>query len=80
MSTPTRLRRAEASSYLREAHGMQVAVQTLARWACEGGGPRFYKGSAPWPLYPTTELDAWAQARLGKLVGSTTEAQARTAA
>ena len=77
MSAPARLRRADASAYLREAHGLQVAVQTLAKFACVGGGPRFYKGAARWPLYPTAELDAWAQTRLGSLVSSTTEAQAQ---
>ena len=80
MSAPTRLRRAEASAYLLSTHGLQVAPQTLAKYACVGGGPRFYKGAARWPLYPTAELDAWARTRLGELVSSTTEAQAKAAA
>lgn len=70
-----RLRRAEASEYLLHAHGLPVAVATLAKWATIGGGPGFQKAGAI-PLYPREELDRWAMERLGKLVRSTSEVRA----
>ncbi|MDI3308528.1 MAG: DNA-binding protein [Acetobacteraceae bacterium] len=70
-----RLRRAEASEYLLHAHGLPVAVATLAKWATIGGGPGFQKAGAT-PLYPREELDRWAMERLGKLVRSTSEVRA----
>lgn len=73
-----RLRRVEAAAYLLRAHGLQIAPATLAKFATVGGGPRFNKAGR-FPLYPVVELDAWAATRLGDLVGSTTEAQARGA-
>jgi hypothetical protein len=36
-----RLRRAEASLYLKERYGIDRAPATLAKMACLGGGPRF---------------------------------------
>lgn len=39
-----------------------VAVQTLARWRCEGGGPAFLKlGSRV--RYERADLDLWLDAR-----------------
>lgn len=68
-----RLRRWEASEYLRLVHGIEVAPATLAKWASVGGGPAYNKGASRTPLYPTVELDRWAIERLGKLVRSTSE-------
>jgi hypothetical protein len=67
-----RLRRAEASEYLMQAHGLPVAVATLAKWATVGGGPGFQKAGVT-PLYPRDELDRWATERLGRLMRSTSE-------
>lgn len=67
-----RLRRWEAADYLRIVHGMVVAPATLAKLASVGGGPSFQKAGRI-PLYPKTELDAWAMQRLGKLVRSTSD-------
>ena len=64
------LRRVEATQYLRIAHGVDYAPATLARLACHGGGPKFFK-CGRWPLYPREELDAWAAERLGGLKRST---------
>ena len=72
-----RLRRAEASDYLLSTHGLQVAPATLAKLATVGGGPRFNKVGR-FPLYPVTELDIWAVAKLGDTVANTTEAADRT--
>lgn len=67
-----RLRRWEASDYLRIIHGLTVAPATLAKLASVGGGPGYNKANRT-PLYPTEELDRWAEARLGKLVQSTSD-------
>lgn len=61
-----RLRRTEASEYLRLAHGIEIAPATLAKKASVGGGPS-YNVSVRTPLYPRTELDRWAVERLGRL-------------
>lgn len=67
-----RLRRWEASDYLRLMHGIEIAPATLAKMASVGGGPGFQK-SARVPLYPTDELDRWAIERLGSLRRSTSD-------
>ncbi len=67
-----RLRRWEASDYLRIAHGITIAPATLAKMASVGGGPAYNKANRT-PLYPVEELDRWAAARLGNLVHSTSD-------
>lgn len=67
-----RLRRWEASEYLRIVHGIVVATATLAKLACIGGGPAYNKANRT-PLYPVEELDRWARERLGKLLHSTSD-------
>lgn len=67
-----RLRRWEASQYLLLVYGMTVAPATLAKYASVGGGPSFHRANRI-PLYPTVELDRWAEGRLGRLVASTSE-------
>ncbi len=67
-----RLRRAEASTYLFEAHGIQRAVGTVAKLAVVGGGPRF-RVAGRTPLYTTDDLDAWAESILSPLVSNTSE-------
>ncbi|CAO3447381.1 hypothetical protein [Azospirillum argentinense] len=69
-----RLRRWEASEYLGLVHGLTVATATLAKLASIGGGPSFQKNGR-FPLYPTAELDRWANERLGRLIRSTSEAE-----
>lgn len=48
-----------------------VAVQTLARWRCEGGGPPFIKCGSRKIMYAVEDLTAWMNARR---VASTSEA------
>ena len=67
-----RLRRWEASEYLSLKHGLKVAAATLAKMASTGGGPLYHRANRT-PLYPTVELDSWAEKRLGKLVHSSSE-------
>jgi hypothetical protein len=70
-----RIRRKEAAAYLFETHGVPIAVATLAKMATVGGGPAItYFGRVP--LYALSDLDAWAAAKLGQPVGSTSERKA----
>lgn len=57
------LRRAEASIYLKQRHGIDRAPQTLAKLACIGGGPTF-RHFGRTPLYAPADLDAWAASLL----------------
>lgn len=67
-----RLRRAAASDYLRTVWGLSYAPRTLAKLAVVGGSPPMeYAGR--FPLYPEDGLDAWASAKIGPRVSSTSE-------
>ncbi len=69
---PKRLRRSEASLYLKEKYGISRTAGTLAKLAVIGGSPCFqYDGRIP--LYPVTELDKWAEAILSPLKRSTSD-------
>jgi hypothetical protein len=67
-----RLRRQIAVEYLELRWGITVAVQTLAKWACKGGGPEYQRVNRT-PLYSPSGLDAWAAKKLGKPVTSTSQ-------
>ncbi len=67
-----RLRRVEAATYLEQRHGITIAVATMAKLACIGGGPVFQSYGRV-PLYEPAELDAWAVAKLGKPRTSTSD-------
>ena len=68
--TPKRLRRKEASKYLKAKHGIDRTPGTLAKIAVTGGSPPFqYDGRIP--LYPIDELDKWAESILSPLKRST---------
>jgi hypothetical protein len=69
---PTYLRRNAAANYLREKWGIPRSAKTLAKLACIGGGP-VYRLFGRIPLYTTADLDAYADAKLGKPVHSTSE-------
>lgn len=67
-----RLRRAEASKYLKEQWGISRTPATMAKLSTVGGGPRFiHIGKIPY--YPVSELDAWVQAMLSPLKSSTSD-------
>jgi hypothetical protein len=66
----------QASSYLKEQHGITCAPRTLQDMRASGVGPRYVRDGNR-VLYPEPELDAWANARLGKPVRSTSEEAAR---
>jgi len=67
-----RLRRSDASIYLKEKYGLDYKPSTLAKLACLGGGPRF-EHAGRFPLYPEPELDAWASSRFSPLKTSTSD-------
>lgn len=70
-----RLRRTEASDYLKNEHGISLAPKTLAKLAVTGGGPPYQK-DGPFPLYTPDGLDAFAESRLSPIVSSTAELSA----
>jgi hypothetical protein len=67
-----RLRRTEASNYLREKYGISRKPTTLAKLATMGGGPRFQRANRV-PLYPEPELDRWAEGLMSPLMSSTSD-------
>jgi hypothetical protein len=67
-----RLRRSEASAYLRATWGIERKPSTLARYACEGIGPKFeYVGRIP--TYTPAALDTYAQSILSPPCSSTAD-------
>jgi hypothetical protein len=75
MSDRPRLRRSEVPAYLKEKHGIPIAVATLNKLASTGGGPLMtYAGRIP--LYDVENLDAWAKERLSQPVRSTSDRRA----
>jgi hypothetical protein len=70
------LRRSEAAKYVVETYNVPCSPKTLAKLACiSSTGPPF-RLAGRFPLYPTSGLDAWALAKIGKLVRSTSESRA----
>jgi hypothetical protein len=70
---PSRLRRAEASSYLREKHCITRAPGTLTKLAVIGGGPLFRKVGSRHVLYDVVDLDRWANELVGSPIRSTSD-------
>ncbi len=74
-ATERHLRRAEAAKYVVETYNVPCSPKTLAKLACvSSNGPPF-RLAGRFPLYPTSGLDAWALAKIGPLVRSTSEAE-----
>jgi hypothetical protein len=70
------LRRSDAAKYVMETYGFPCSPKTLAKLACVSSeGPPFRRAGRI-PLYPTSGLDAWALAKIGPLIRSTSEARA----
>jgi hypothetical protein len=62
---PKLLRRAQASQYLQEVHGLQRSPATLASDACRGTGAEIvYVNGIPY--YQTSRLDAYAKASISE--------------
>ena len=71
-----RLRRSEVPEYLMLAHGYPIAVSTLEKLACTGGGPHFSRIGGRTIVYAKPDLDEWAIERIGKPVRSTSDKSA----
>jgi hypothetical protein len=71
------LRRTEAANYVTDTYGIPCSPKTLAKLACiSSSGPPF-RLAGRFPLYPVSGLDAWARAKIGPLIRSTSEAHRR---
>lgn len=68
---PKFLRREQAANYLFERYGFG-ARSSLAKWACDGSGPKF-RLLGRYPVYMPDDLDAWAMSRLSSLQRSTSD-------
>lgn len=65
------LRRTEAALYITATYNIPCSPKTLAKLACvSSDGPAFRKAGR-FPLYPVSELDAWARRKVGPLMKST---------
>ena len=58
------LRRSDAATYITERYGFPCSRQWLAKLAVIGGGPVFRKAGR-YPVYEPSELNRWAEARIG---------------
>jgi hypothetical protein len=67
-----RLRRTAAAQYIRDTHGIPCSPKTLAKQAVVGGGPP-YRKAGRFPLYEISDLDQWAESKIGPLVHSSAE-------
>lgn len=65
------LRRHQAAAYLQKRYGA-FTVETLAKLASVGGGPKFRR-MGRLPLYTQRDLDDWARSRMSPPVSSTSE-------
>ena len=72
MTAQRRLRRSEASEYIRNTWGLSYKANTLAKLATIGGGPP-YELFGRWPVYREAELDKWVEDRLSDLKSSTSD-------
>jgi hypothetical protein len=70
------LRRDKAAEYLQQRYGAYT-LETLAKLACVGGGPKFRK-MGRFPVYTAADLDAWAMMRMSPSVSSTAELGCRS--
>ena len=66
------LRRKEASRYIETTWGIPASPQSLAKWAVIGGGP-LYRLAGRFPLYDASDIDAWANGKLGPKQRSTSD-------
>lgn len=71
-----RLRRNEASEYLRLIYGIEIATATLAKWFCEKSDGPVVQHLNRTPLYPRAGdggLDEWALRKLGTPRGNSSQ-------
>jgi hypothetical protein len=73
--SPVYLRRDKAAQHVRDTWGLPCSTKWLAKLAVVGGGPIFRKAGRT-PIYSPTDLDTWAQSRIGAPQKSTSERKA----
>jgi len=66
------LDRREAAEYLTDQRGLRISRNTLQKMATLGGGPP-YRLFGIRAVYTVTDLEAWAEAKLGRKRSSTSE-------
>src|SRR2546429_408278 len=76
--TPRYFARTDAARHVRETWGLPCSPRWLAKLAVVGGGPVFRKAGKT-PLYTPSDLDAWAQSRIGAPRRSTSDQEVRAA-
>ena len=64
------LDRREAATYLTDQRGLKISRNTLQKMATVGGGPP-YRVFGIRAVYTIDDLDAWAEAKLGRKRNST---------
>lgn len=72
-SPARKLSRREAADYITARH-FKITSKTFANIACKGNGPAFHKtgtGRTARVMYDPATLDAWAVAKLGAEIAST---------
>lgn len=72
MTLPHFLRRAAAASYVQDCWGLPCSRAWLAKLAVIGGGP-IYRKAGRTPIYAPSDLDDWAQRRIGAPQRSTSD-------
>jgi hypothetical protein len=70
MISPRYFMRQDAARYVRETWGLPCSPRWLAKLAVTGGGP-IYRKAGRRPVYTSTDLDLWAQGRVGRPQRST---------
>ena len=58
------LRRHEVPAYLKEKHGLDRTVRTLAKEHSQGTGPTVAAYAGRWPLYDPSALDVYAAEKI----------------
>ena len=80
LKTASKLRsRKDAAARIREVWGYKITAQTLAKYACLGGGPRYRKISSQ-VVYSDDDCDAWVTSRISPLRTSTSDVTSNDAA
>ena len=82
MQPPRFLLRRDVPDYVFNKFGLEVTAEHLARFAVNGGGPRFrlLAGRPARAVYTEIDLDVWARAYLGPLVARVSEHPAHQSA
>jgi hypothetical protein len=69
---PKFLRRVDAAAYIKTYWGLPCSPRWLAKLAVTGGGP-IYRKAGRAPIYALSDLDAWANSRIGAPQKSTSD-------